>query len=172
MSTENPTGARVGLDQGTLNFVQAITTWDGQSVAPFTMAQIWDLAAVLCNQNFLEVFETGRAATDAVLRIRAVITRLETELEEQKADSIQQQTENERLARSLDLTLDAANAAPPSSSRSQNIAAPDKFSGDRKTYRTFKAQLQTKLAGDAKKFRDDQHKMMYITSLLKATPTE
>ena len=34
--------------------------------------------------------------------------------------------------------------------------------------RTFKAQLQTKLVGDARKFRDDQHKMMYITSLLES----
>ena len=66
MSTENPTVALVGLDQGTLNFVQAITTWDGQGVAPFTPAQIRDLAAVLYNQNFLEVFETGRAVTDAL----------------------------------------------------------------------------------------------------------
>ena len=59
-----------------------------------------------------------------------------------------------------------ANANPPSSSPSQDIAAPDKFSGDRKTYRTFKAQLQTKLVGDAWKFHNDQHKMMYITLLL------
>ena len=66
MSTENPTVALVGLDQGTLNFVQAITSWDGQGVAPFTTAQIRDLAAVLCNRNFLEVFEKGMAATDVV----------------------------------------------------------------------------------------------------------
>ena len=115
MSTENPSVALVGLDQSTLNFVPAITTWDGQGVAPFTMAQIRDLAAVLCNQNFLEAFETGRAATVTVPLIRAEITRLETGLEEQKADSIQQQTENERLTRSLDLALDLANAGPPSS---------------------------------------------------------
>ena len=49
-------------------------------------------------------------------------TRLETELEDQKADSIQQQMENERLTRSLDLALDKANASPPSRSRSQDIA--------------------------------------------------
>ena len=90
MSTENPTVALVGLGQGTINFAQAITTWDGQRVAPFTTAQIRDLAAVLCNQNFLEAFETGTAATDVVPLIRAEVTRLETELEEQKADSIQQ----------------------------------------------------------------------------------
>ena len=59
-----------------------------------------------------------------------------------------------------------ASTGPPSSTRSQDLAAPDKFSGDRKTYRTCKAQLQTKLTGDAWKFRDDQQKMMYITSLL------
>ena len=62
--------------------------------------------------------------------------------------------------------LDAASTGPPSSSPSRDIAAPDKFSGDRKTYKNFKAQLQTKLMGDAGKFRDKQHKMMYITSLL------
>ena len=135
-------------------------------MAPFTTAQIRDLAAVLCNQNLLEIFETGRAATDAVPLIRAEVTRLETELEEQKADSIQQQTENERPTRTPDLALDAANTRPPSSSRSQDITAPDKFSGDQKTYRTFKAQLQTKLAGDARRFREDQYKMMFITSLL------
>ena len=50
--------------------------------------KIRDLAAVLCIQNCLEVFETGRAATNAVPLIRAEVTRLETELEEQKADSI------------------------------------------------------------------------------------
>ena len=91
---------------------------------------------------------------------------METELEDQKADSIQQETEIARLTRSLDLALEAASTGSPSSSRSQDIAATDKFSGDRKTYRTFRAQLQTKLLGDARKFRDDPHKMMYITSLL------
>ena len=50
--------------------------------------------------------------------------------------------------------------------QSQDIAAPDKFSGERKTYQTFKAQLRTKLGGDIRKFRDDQYKMMYLTSLL------
>ena len=115
MSTEIPTVALVGLDQGTLNFVQAITMWDDLGVAPFTTAQIRDLATVLCNQNLFEVFETGRAATDAVCLIRAEVTQLETELEEQKADSIQQQTENKRLKRSLDPALDAVNADLPSS---------------------------------------------------------
>ena len=80
MGTENPTVAIVSLDQGMLNFVQAITAWDGQGMAPFTMAQVRNLAAVLCNQKFLEIFETGRAATDAVPVIRAEVTRLETEL--------------------------------------------------------------------------------------------
>ena len=166
MSTENPIVAPVGLNQGTLNSVQAITIWDGQEVAPFTTAQIRDLAPILCNQNFPEVFETGRAATYPVPLIRAEVTRVETELEEQKADCIQQQMENKRLTRSLDLALDRANTGPLSSSRSQDIAAPDKFFWDRKTYRTFKAQLWKKLAGDAGKFRDDHHEMMYITSLL------
>ena len=69
----------------------------------------------------------------------------------------------------MDLGLDAVSTGPPSSSRFQDIAAPDKFSGDRKTYRTFKARLQTKLVGDVRKFRDDQYKMMYITSLLEGT---
>ena len=127
------------------------------------MARIRDLAVVLCNQNFLEGFKTGRAATDAVTLIRAKVTRLETKLEDQKADSIQQQMENERLTRSLNVALDAATAGPSSSIRSQDIAAPDKFSKDRKTYRTFKAQLQMRLVGDTGKFRDDQHKMIYIT---------
>ena len=97
MSRDNSTVALVALDQGTLNFVPAITTWDGQGVAPFTTAQIRDLAAVLCNHNFLKVFETGKAATDTVRLIRAEVTRLETKLKEQKADSIQQQMENDRL---------------------------------------------------------------------------
>ena len=67
---------------------------------------------------------------------------------------------------SLDLGLDAASAGSSSSSRSQDIAAPDRCSGDRKTYQTFKAHLQMKLAGDTRKFRNDQHKMMYPASLL------
>ena len=166
MSSENSSVTVVGLDQGTFNFVQSIAAWEGQGAAPFTTTQVRDLAAVLCSQNLLEMFEAGRAATYAVPQIRVEVARLETELEEQKADSIQQQTEIARLTRSLDLALDAASSGPPSSSRSQDIAAPDKFAGDRKTYRTFKAQLQTKLVGDAHKFRDDQHKMMYVTSLL------
>ena len=40
MNTETPTVALVGLDQGTINFVQAITAGDGKGVAPFTTAQI------------------------------------------------------------------------------------------------------------------------------------
>ena len=156
MSTENPTVALVGLDQGTLNFVQIIVACDGQGAVPFPTTQIRDLAWVLGKQNFLKASEAGRAAIDAVPRIQ-------TELENQKGDSIQQQTEIARLIRSLDLALDAGSAGPPSSSRSQEMAALDKFSGDRKTYRTFKAQLQTKLVGDARKFYDDEHKMMYIT---------
>ena len=91
---------------------------------------------------------------------------METELEDQKADSIQQQMEIDRLTRSLDLALDAASTGAPTSSRSQDIAAPDKFPSDRKGYRTFKAQLQTKRVGNARKFHDDQYTMMYITSLL------
>ena len=159
MSTENPTMALVGLDQGTLNFVQAITAWDGEGAAPFTTTRIRDLARILSTQNFLEAFEAGRMAIDAVPRIQP-------ELEDQKADSIQQQTEIARLPRSLDLPLDAASAGRPSSTGSQDIPAPDKFSGDRKTYRTLKAQLQTKLVSDARKFHDDQHEMIYIISLL------
>ena len=75
MSPENPTVALVGLNGGTLNFIQAITASDGPEVVPFTTAQIRDLAAVLCNQNLLEVFETGRAATDAVPLIRPEVTQ-------------------------------------------------------------------------------------------------
>ena len=82
MSTDNPTDALVGLDQGTLNFIHAITGWNGQGMAPFTTAQVRDLAAVLCNQDFLDVFETGRATTDAVPLIRAEVAQLETELED------------------------------------------------------------------------------------------
>ena len=63
MSTENPTMALGGLDEGTLNFIQIVTSWDGQGTALFTTAQVQDIAAVLCKQNFLEVFESGRAAT-------------------------------------------------------------------------------------------------------------
>ena len=115
MSTENPTMALVSLNQGTLNCVQAITAWDGQGTAPFTTAQVRDLAAVLCNQNILEIFETGRPATDAVPLIRDEFTRLETELEDKTADPIQQQTEIARLTSSLDLVLDAANTGTPNS---------------------------------------------------------
>ena len=61
MSTENPTVALVGHDEGTLNFVQIVKLWDGQGTAPFTTAQVQDLAGVLCSQNFLEAFETARA---------------------------------------------------------------------------------------------------------------
>ena len=46
--------------------------------------------------------------------IRAEVTRLETELEDQKADFVQQQTEIARLTRSLNLALDAASTGPPS----------------------------------------------------------
>ena len=166
MSSENSTVTVVSLDQGTFNFVQSIAAWEGQGGAPFTTTQVRDLAAVLGSQNLLEIFKAGRAATDAVPQIQVEVARLETELEDQKADSIQQQTEIARLTRSLDLALDAVSSGPTSISRSQDIPAPDKFTGNRKTYRTFKAQLQTKLVGDAQKFRDNQHRLMYVTSLL------
>ena len=167
MSTDNPIVSVVGLDQGTFKFVQSIAAWEGQGAAPFTMTQVRDLAAVLCSQNPHEIFEAGRAATDAVPEIRVEVAQLEPELEDQKANSIQQQTEIARLTRSLDLALDAASLGPTSISRSQDIAASEKFTVDRKSYRTFKAQLQTKLGDDTQKFRDDQHRMMYLTSLLK-----
>ena len=83
MSTENPTVALLGLDQGTLDFVQVITAWDGQGTATFTTVQVRDLATVLCNQNFLEILETDTAATDAVPLIHAEVTQLETELTDQ-----------------------------------------------------------------------------------------
>ena len=154
------------LDQGTLNFAQAVQSWDGQGTATFSTTQVWDRTRVLCNQNFLKACEAGRASTDTLPNIRAEVTRVETELEDRKADSIQQQTEIARLTRSLDLVLAAVSMGSSSSSWSQDITAPNKFSGDRKAYRTFKAQLHTKLAGDTLKFRDDQHKMIYITYLL------
>ena len=166
MRKENRTVALVGIHQGTRNFVQAIAAWDSQGTAPFTTTQVRFITAVLCNQNFLEVFESGRAATDAIPLIRAEGTRLKTRLEDKKADSIQQQTEIASLTKSLDLAIDATSTGPPSISRSADIAALYKFLSDRKTDRTFKAQLQMKLVGDARKLRDDQHKMMYITSLL------
>ena len=140
-------------------------------MAPFITAQAGDLATVLVNQNFLKAFETARPATDALPLIRADVTRLKTELEAQKAHSISQLTEIARLTRSLDLALNAA-AAGSCSSRSQDITALDKFAGDRKTYRAFEAQLKTKLAGDVRKFRDDQHKMMYITLLLEGNANQ
>ena len=49
MSAENPVVAPVALDQGTLNFAQAVESWDGQGAAPFSTAQIRDLASLLCN---------------------------------------------------------------------------------------------------------------------------
>ena len=130
MSTENTTVTVVGLDPGTFNFVQSIAACEGQGTAPFTTTQVWDLNAVLRSQNLLEIFEAGRAATDAVTQIRVEVARVETELEDQKADSIQQQTEIARLTRSLDLALDAASSGPPSISRSQDVATPDKFTGN------------------------------------------
>ena len=57
MSTENPTVALVGLDKSTFNFVQIVKSWDGQGTAPFTTAQVRDIAAVLCSQNFLEALK-------------------------------------------------------------------------------------------------------------------
>ena len=88
MSTQNPTMALLGLDEGTLNFIQIVKSWDGQRTVPFTTAQVQDLAAVLCSHNFFEAFETGRAATNALPVVRNEVTQLETELEDQKADSI------------------------------------------------------------------------------------
>ena len=93
MSTENPTMALVGLDKGTLNFVQMVKSWDGQGTAPFTTGPVQDLAAVLCNQNILKAFETVRAATNALALIGNEVTQLKTRLKDQKANSIQQQTE-------------------------------------------------------------------------------
>ena len=74
MSTEDPTVALVGLHEGTLNFTRIVASWDGQATAPFTTAQVWELATVLLNQNFFEAFETGRTATDALPLIRAEVT--------------------------------------------------------------------------------------------------
>ena len=110
MSAENPTVALVAIDQGTLNFAQAVQSWDGQGTAPFSTAQVQYLAGVLCNQNLLKAFKTGRAASDALTTIRAEIPRLETELKDKKPNSIQQQTEIAGLTRSLDLVLDAVTA--------------------------------------------------------------
>ena len=125
--------ALLALDQGTFNFVQTVQSWNGQGAAPFC-TEVRNLATILCHQNFLEAFETGNAVINALPLIWNEVTPLEREFEEQKADSIEQQTEIARLTRSLDLILDAATTRPPSMSRTQDISAPNKFSGDRKTY--------------------------------------
>ena len=84
----------------------------------FTTAEVWNLANILCHQNFLEAFETGKGVINALPLIQDEVAQLETELEDQKGDSIQQQMGIARLTGSLDLALDATSTGPPRSSRS------------------------------------------------------
>ena len=86
MSAETPTVALVALDQGTLNIVQAVKSWDGQGTVPFSTPEVWNLATILCHQNFLEAFETGKASINALPLIRNEVAQLVTEREDQKAD--------------------------------------------------------------------------------------
>jgi len=62
--------------------------------------------------------------------------------------------------------------APPRTQKTQDIAAPDPFSGDRRECQTFKTQLTSKLAGDTYKIRSEQHRMQYMANLLQGNVTK
>jgi hypothetical protein len=50
--------------------------------------------------------------------------------------------------------------------RSQKIPDPDKFSGERKHYRSWRSDVRLKLLGDGDLFRDEDSKVIYVISLV------
>ena len=138
-----------------------------------------DEIAELCRQiysdNLLDLFNTNASAALRLQVAHNDYKRLETEAAEEVAslnDKLsKRRKEVTRLTKSLDLAHAAAPPAGDSSaskgaSKHQDMETPKKFSGDKSKYRIFKSQLQNKLVGDKHKFTDEQHKMLFVTSLL------
>lgn len=72
--------------------------------------------------------------------------------------------------RTINVTL--ARAAAPANGRQEKIPDPPKYSGDRSTLRPFVAQLRLKLLGNADKFPDAQHALMYTIGRLEGIALE
>ena len=69
--------------------------------------------------------------------------------------------------------LDAA-APPPqvAAARPATVPLPDTFEGDPKDYLDFKTKLNNKFRADAPTFRDDQHRLSVVVSLLKKSAAD
>lgn len=156
---EDTTVFLAGINQTLLAELQATAAWDGKKTAPFTTKWVRDLATTLLHFDYSQNYQTGQ---DSI----GLLNKANNEINELKADLAQLTTENRRLTQSLDLALAAATVNPRTAQRQQQIDSPDKFTGDRKTYGTFKAQIRTKLVADEGMFRNEQHKMLFITNLL------
>lgn len=155
-----------------MEFWHEVKSWNGQAAPNTDFYQaLQTLTQHVLSMNHLDHYNSN--ATDA-LRLRSTrqeVKNLDCELTEcqQNLANTEAQlttahntiTQYQQEIERLKLTNGAAGGI-----KRQEIAAPEKFTGDRKAYPAFKAQLQAKLAGDAHKFHNDQHRMLYISSLL------
>jgi hypothetical protein len=149
--------------------------WDPDT--PFTPQAAQDLKRLvheLLEQNLLDQYNSNATAALRLNATRKELSKLEQDLTTTQAALAAAEEEVEAARATANryqqeaeaLRADLSTAHHGYGGKKQDIAAPDKFTGDRKTYPAFKAQLQAKLAGDARKFEGEQHRMLYVSSLL------
>ena len=91
------------------------------------------------------------------------ITLLREELDSLRGDLAHEKT----TVRSLNLALtNLGPGGPHPSTKTQDLAAPPKFNGDRSHLKAWKNSVNIKINGDAAKFPTTQHRLAYIFGLL------
>lgn len=171
----SPTAVRVvGLDPEFETMLQNLARLGNQGLLGpgDTPGQMIALLNHINSQNLLDVYNTNATNSLALQKLRNDYKELESKTADDTADLRRKvrklKAEKSRLEKALDTAqaTQGTNTSTPGVGKLQEMTAPEKFSGDRAKYRMFKTQMEAKLLGDSHKFKDEQHKMLYMTSLL------
>ena len=177
IQTLSPTAVRlVGLEPQHQATLQQFASWNGEGECPVTNQEVGDLIAHCSSHNLLDIYNKNSTTALQLGALQGKYNKLRNEYREVQTDVTdltarvtQQKADIERLQRALDTAqrLLPTDGTVPNLGKAQDIGAPDPFSGNRGEYQTFKAQLSSKLAGDAHKFRSEQHRLQYMANLLR-----
>ena len=161
MSTPDPkTVHMAAFTAEQMKFWHEVQTWDGkqQPNAKF-VEQLKALTEHVINRNHLDHYNSNASDALRLPATRKELQRLEKDLTECQVSLTAAEEEvaaARNTANRYQQEIESLRTQGGLGGKKQDIAAPDKFTGDRKTYPAFKAQLQAKLAGDARKFESEQ----------------
>jgi len=175
--TLSPTAVRVvGLEPEHNAVLQRFAAWNREDECPVAPGEVTEAMRACVSHNLLDTYNRNASLALQFEALQGRYQKLSDEHKETQRVVIdlsecvsQQKAEIGRLQCAL-VTAQPffpVSVIAPNLAETQDIAAPDPFSGDCREYQTFKAQLTTKLAGDAHKFRSEQHRMQYMANLLR-----